>query len=286
MVVIKTGLLEFPSAEQFDRINKDLNIDVNEYSENEIRLLEWLDRHENLSQVYEKNVVLNFLRLCKNDLGKAKAKYEGYIAARSFYPEIFQNRWLDVDNFKDNLIHRCLCVVPYLTEECYRVLVLRIPKDKMTTSDFQECLKYLLLIADFSLANNCDAGLICVVDFAGFSISCISQLSISFIRSTIYLLLKIYPSRMRGVHLLNVNRLIRPFISMVKTLLPSKVKQRLIIHSGYSELFERFPVKYIPKDYGGSGVTCEENSENWRRFFLENKTWIERYDKMSLGNGN
>ncbi|KRT86746.1 hypothetical protein AMK59_2533, partial [Oryctes borbonicus] len=100
MVIIKTELLEYPNEEQFDKIYKDLNIDLNEYRENEILLFEWLEGHEDLSQNYEKQVVLNFLRLCKNNLNRAKTKYQEYIAARSYYPEIFQNRCLDVEAFE------------------------------------------------------------------------------------------------------------------------------------------------------------------------------------------
>ncbi|KRT86747.1 CRAL-TRIO domain containing protein, partial [Oryctes borbonicus] len=175
----------------------------------------------------------------------------------------------------------CLTMVPQLTEECYRILILRLPKKNMITSDFRDCLKYLLLLADFSLANASEAGQICLVDCAGVTISCLRQLTISFMRTAICLLLKIYPCRMREIRLLNVNRMIRPFISMVKVLLPTKLKQRLVIHASYSDLLERFPAEYIPKDYGGDGDSCEDTSENWRRFFMENRIWIEEYDKLT-----
>ncbi|KAK9746753.1 CRAL/TRIO domain [Popillia japonica] len=183
--------------------------------------------------------------MCKNNLDKAKIKFENYVEARSIYGHIFQNRFLEEDAFKDSLTHRfleedafkdslthrCLAVVPQLTEDCYRILILKIPKNNMSGEDFYECMRYILLNADFGLANTSEAGHICIIDC---------------------------------------------------TFLPEKLKQRIQIHNSPEDLLECFPPEYIPKEFGGKSQHCDQNSDNWRRFFIENRIWIRKHDEMKM----
>ncbi|KAK3531746.1 hypothetical protein QTP70_027292 [Hemibagrus guttatus] len=106
----------------------------------------------------------------------------------------------------------------------------------------------------------------------------------SFISSVIpsmYLLFGLprdsFPLKVRGIHFINEPRFFRPVFTMIKPLLPDKIKQRIHFHSSLytTSLSQFFPQSILPLDLGGSGPSVDELCEEWTRDILQAEDYLQ-----------
>ncbi|GBN89221.1 hypothetical protein AVEN_103312-1 [Araneus ventricosus] len=71
------------------------------------------------------------------------------------------------------------------------------------------------------------------------------------------------PGRWKEIHVINESILMKAAWNILKHFLTQKIKDRVIIHSEPSDLFDYFPRSIIPTQYGGT--LLDHDMEDWIR---------------------
>ncbi|GBO25607.1 hypothetical protein AVEN_139550-1, partial [Araneus ventricosus] len=71
------------------------------------------------------------------------------------------------------------------------------------------------------------------------------------------------PGRWKDIHVINESILMKAAWNIIKHFLTQKIKDRVIIHSEPSDIFDYFPRSIIPTQYGGT--LLDHDMEDWIR---------------------
>ncbi|XP_067134190.1 alpha-tocopherol transfer protein-like [Centruroides vittatus] len=132
--------------------------------------------------------------------------------------------------------------------------------------------------------------IVIMVDAEGISVSHFLQVTPSFISSSANILFRdAYQARYIELHYVNVNVIIKAFLSILFPLLPSKLRDRVHLHSDMSTLHEFISPDCLPLEYGGNLPSFDPTAANNmlkanEEFFRKNEEYVKLYEEQKNKN--
>ncbi|KAF4086520.1 hypothetical protein AMELA_G00107270 [Ameiurus melas] len=223
------------------------------------------------------NFLIRFLRARDFDVELALKLLINYHKWRQECPEISANlRPSSIIGLLKNNYH---AVLRSRDAAGSRVLIYRIgqwnPKEFSGYEVFRVSLITSELIVQESETQK--NGLKAIFDLQGWCFSHALQITPSLAKKISCVLTDSFPLKVRGIHFINEPRFFRPVFSMIKPLLPDKIKQRIHFHSSLytMSLAQFFPPSILPLDLGGSGPSVDEQCEEWTQHILQAEGYLQ-----------
>ncbi|XP_074594204.1 clavesin-1-like [Brevipalpus obovatus] len=91
-----------------------------------------------------------------------------------------------------------------------------------------------------------------VVDTTNLTMSHLIAFGIRTARLQMELMTKVVPARIKRIHLVHTNRLIKIGLGLYWPFMPKKLRERLVIHSDLNELYQCCPPSSLPSFLGGT----------------------------------
>ncbi|KAH8270835.1 hypothetical protein KR018_006379, partial [Drosophila ironensis] len=244
-------------------------------------LRDWLAKQPHLKARQDDQFLVGFLRGCKFSLEKTKSKLDHFYTIKTLMPELFANRTMDAKNI----------------ELCRTGTYVRLPKpwgpggprlqltnyEKFDPKKFKllDLFRYQTMITEQSIReddNSNISGYIEIIDMAKLSVSFLAQLDFTLIKKMGVFAEKAQPTRLKGVHLINCPKEGVALLNLAKSLMPSKLQQRVSFHvyKNLEQLHAVIPREYLPEEYGGTNgriadiqADMEERLLAYQDYFLE-----------------
>ncbi|MES1902105.1 MAG: hypothetical protein MHPSP_000533, partial [Paramarteilia canceri] len=89
-----------------------------------------------------------------------------------------------------------------------------------------------------------------------------------------------YPIRVKHIHIINLGTLARGILTVLLTLSPKKVRNRIKIHANYESLYNMIDRKILPKEYGGDGGSFDSIWDKNNAKLMANKIYIRSFEEF------
>jgi len=240
------------SKEWRDRAELELQ-EKAEWRKRDIQALrDLVEKEENFKCDTSDGFLIRFLRAKKYDYEAAFKMLQRYLGIRARSPGNFEKclpsrveKILDC-NLQNVLPHRDLMA--------RRVFIFRAGMWDTSITSPQDifagnfmCLEVMGLEPRTQIA-----GLVALVDMAGFGWDHVMQLSVDYIKDVVAMVQNSFPIRFREIHIVNESYLFDVVFALVKPFLTEKIRERIRFHgSDFESLHRCLPASILPEDYGG-----------------------------------
>ncbi|EZA55687.1 hypothetical protein DMN91_001755 [Ooceraea biroi] len=273
-----------PTAAQQKRMDKELPSDPEMRKQDVRALREWLSKQPHLPNCMDNDKLERFLYGCKNSIERCKLILERYYSVRTSLPEFFAVRdplSRDIQDCVDNIDY---FVLPSLTEEGYRVTILRMRETDPDKFSLQAICRRVLMVLDIRLMEESCLSNIMVIDLKGCSAAHFAKFSPthSIVRRAMLAVQDSMPFRLFSVHYLHAPSFITNIINVFYPFLKEKLIEKFHIHNGGGEELHAYMDKDIlPNEWGGKAGTFRELNAAWREKIEKNRDWFLREEKLS-----
>ncbi|KAJ8938911.1 hypothetical protein NQ318_008664 [Aromia moschata] len=200
----------------------------------------------------EEKHILPFLRGCKFNLDKTKAKLTNYYTMRRDRPEWFQNRDPSLPLIQE-LVKLGVFVPLKLSHEKKLVVVIRTAAHNPRRHKMEDVFK----------AGKMIYGVVAIFDMAGVGIGHALQLSPSMIRNAVHAWQN-YHCKPKQLEFINAPVHVNLMLNIFKGFMSEKLKKRVRVHfKGSGQLHEAVERKVLPPEYGGDGDDMESLIGYW-----------------------
>ncbi|XP_037813926.1 alpha-tocopherol transfer protein-like [Lucilia sericata] len=241
-------------------------------------LREWIQKQPHLKARTDDQLLVAFLRGCKYSLEKAKQKIDSFYAMRNAVPELYKNRFVD-DKAIAILRQGCLLRLPKpLSEDGPRIHISRYGLYDTDKFSLTEVVKVGTMLGEIQFHEDDNAmvmGFLEVIDLKGVAAGHIFQFDAVLVKKLAVLGDKAWPYRPKGFHFVNAPSGTEKLLSIAKSLMSEKIKQRFHIHSKYESLYDYIPQDCLPAEYGGSNGTVQDVINTWEKKLLEYKSYFD-----------
>uniref|UniRef100_A0A7N6ANP8 Alpha-tocopherol transfer protein n=1 Tax=Anabas testudineus TaxID=64144 RepID=A0A7N6ANP8_ANATE len=171
-------------------------------------------------------------------------------------------------------------VLPQRDHTGSRVLIYRIgqwnPKDWSAFQVFRVSLMTSEIISTEIETQR--RGVKAIFDLQGWTLGHALQINPSLARKISSVLSDSFPTKVRGIHLVNEPMFFRPVFAMIRPFLPDKIKQRIHMHGAdfHKALSKFFSPTILPPEYGGEGPGIEEACQDWTNQLLQSETLLQQ----------
>jgi len=122
-------------------------------------------------------------------------------------------------------------------------------------------------------------GLVLVIDASGFGFRHAREITMSRVYMFLQIFLGSYPIKYKGFHILNNAYLFDTILTVIKQLIPKKLRERIHLHgTNYASLHEHVPREILPQAFGGNLSEDDAYHLDFEQRILD-KT--EHYEKMA-----
>ncbi|KNC21669.1 hypothetical protein FF38_09802 [Lucilia cuprina] len=241
-------------------------------------LREWIQKQPHLKARTDDQLLVAFLRGCKYSLEKAKQKIDSFYAMRNAVPELYKNRFVD-DKAIAILRQGCLLRLPKpLSEDGPRIHISRYGLYDTDKFSLTEVVKVGTMLGEIQFREDDNAmvmGFLEVIDLKGVAAGHIFQFDAVLVKKLAVLGDKAWPYRPKGFHFVNAPSGTEKLLSIAKSLMSEKIKQRFHIHSKYESLYDYIPQECLPAEYGGSNGTVQDVINTWEKKLLDYKSYFD-----------
>ncbi|XP_055917854.1 uncharacterized protein LOC129950080 [Eupeodes corollae] len=233
-------------------------------------LRSWIEKQSYLKARTDDQFLVTFLRGCKFSLEKAKDKIDKYYTLRTIYESSLTCRNVDDARVQEVFQLGITSVLPNpLGEDGPRILIIRVgayAADKYTLTEIMRASTALQQLVMQEDDNVVVSGYVQILDFTDVTTAHFFQLNPSFMKRFSVFTEEALPLRMKSAHFINTPIGFETVFNSIKSLMPVKMQERLIVHGkNTEELYQTVPLKYLPKDYGGENGSFEEITNFWAK---------------------
>ncbi|XP_014483430.1 PREDICTED: alpha-tocopherol transfer protein-like [Dinoponera quadriceps] len=275
-------LLIQPSEEMSKQIRVGLNENPATRDKDLEAIKEWLAKQPHLPHFNDDQRIMTFLRGCNFSLERCKRKLDMYFTMRSALPEFFSNRDVTRPVMQDivKIIH--VPVLPGLTKEGNRVILMRgIDKD-FPTPNVAEAMKLVLMIGDVRLREESHgvAGDVYILDAAVATPTHFAKFTPSMVKKFLVCVQEAYPAKLKQVHVINVSPFVDTIHNFVKPFLKEKIRERIFMHSDINTLYDHVPKEVLPSEYGGDAGPVQAIHDKWIKKLEEYTPWFAEQEAV------
>ncbi|KAG5317436.1 TTPA protein, partial [Pseudoatta argentina] len=226
-------------------------------------------------------LILRFLRVCKFNLEKTKARIRNYYKLRSDLPEWFSN----TDPFQpelQELINMGLYLPLRKPDSQGRfVVIARSTLHNPRIHKLSDIIKVGVMVVELAMRNRAIAtsasvyGFTMINDTINPTIQQFLQFGPSILKKIAHTWQNCYPIRFQMINVINAPMFIDISFKIFKSFLSEKMSKRIHIYSHMMpSCFEDIPANILPVDYGGTDGTIQELTEYWKKLIEENRDWF------------
>ncbi|XP_044738954.1 retinol-binding protein pinta-like [Chrysoperla carnea] len=275
-----------PTPQQYEIICKELNEDSDRFKININLLSEWLRFQPHLPQNYDHELLPIFLRGCKNDLERAKKKLDNFFTARTTVTEFFADR--DPLSNEIQLASQSfqIATIPKLSPSGHRVSFHKFTDVDASLFVTKDVFRYILMTADLRmLEEKAIAGDIFVFDVKHMGAGHCTRLAQPVLLSKMLSLVQqAYPQRLAQIHLINTPNNIHTLVTLFKSCMKEKMRNRFNLHKEGFDLEEILPKDCIPKDYGGNLPSMQTLHDIGHKKITDNRDWFLKQNNIKADN--
>ncbi|XP_037944183.1 alpha-tocopherol transfer protein-like [Teleopsis dalmanni] len=234
-------------------LNEELKaIAKNELNEVESRIVEdistlrtWIQKQPHLRARTDDQFLVTFLRGCKYSMEKAKSKIDFYYTIKALMPEIFTNFYMNEEFIELGRLGYFVALPNPLGGIGGQRVHLAVYKNVDPN-------KYLL-----------------------------STLFRYYILLVIFID-KAEPMRVKGFHFVNCPKETLAILSIVRSFLSEKLKQRFFIHKSLEDLYKVIPKENLPIEYGGINGSIPEIQADMEKKLLDFNNYFMEETKYGV----
>nr|XP_022903859.1 alpha-tocopherol transfer protein-like [Onthophagus taurus] len=255
-----------PNEEQKVKIRAALNENEDKLRINLKLLGEWIDSQSYLPKNYDKRILSAYIRGSKHILEDAKKKIEKYFISKTLHPDLFNKRVLTVEEDLKALNFMYSVTMPEITQEGYRITILKIFNNDIETFDPLKVLRLAALTCELRChEENFLAGEIIVLDCEFATAAIGAKMIASQLKKVIVLVQEAFPVLVKQVHLITDQMIFVNSANLLKQFMKEKIRNRC-----------------LPKDFGGSQLSLRELNEKWKRILVGYQELFEKIDGVVL----
>ncbi|XP_037930083.1 alpha-tocopherol transfer protein-like [Teleopsis dalmanni] len=248
-------------------LNEELKaIAKNELNEVESRIVEdistlrtWIQKQPHLRARTDDQFLVTFLRGCKYSMEKAKSKIDFYYTIKALMPEIFTNFYMNEEFIELGRLGYFVALPNPLGgiggQRVHLAVYKNVDPNKYLLSTL---FRYYILVSEFEI-NTDDNGIISVI----------------FID-------KAEPMRVKGFHFVNCPKETLAILSIVRSFLSEKLKQRFFIHKSLEDLYKVIPKENLPIEYGGTNGSIPEIQADMEKKLLDFNNYFMEETKYGV----
>nr|ATY51909.1 CTD15 [Heliconius melpomene] len=278
----KHSLLEV-SEDEMEKVRKFYGIDENAILQDMEIIEEWGKKQEHLVEAMKylhREILERIYLIAKGSVEATKNIIEKLFTIRGMMSELTLNK--SIGEFNKLLENIKFVVMPKLTEEQSRVIVIQFATGKWDDFNFLTFVRYYFMLADYRLHFDYNLSETFIVDLKNLSINDITKLNPMTIKKGEILSLSCYGVKINSIHIVNAPSFVDTLITILKQALRENLVGRLHVHSTYEDLHKATPKDIIPENYGGNSLSVEKLSELWQECFTseEARQIVENTNKL------
>ncbi|XP_023241047.1 alpha-tocopherol transfer protein-like isoform X2 [Centruroides sculpturatus] len=228
--------------------------------------------------------LLGILRATKYDMQRSLKMLKNYYEVRIGYPQYFKD--LLPSKLEHVLSLNCMQILPKPDSKGRFIYFNQIRKFDTSVTNGIDGTRCFLLTFDLMLNfhRTQENSVVIITDASGMALSHFLEMSPSFIYSLVNIFVKdTYPLRYKEIHYVNVSIMIKAILTMAFPLLPTKLKERLHLHSDMSTLHEFIHPDFLPLELGDNLPSDSSKFNNMIRaneeFFRKNEEYLRLYEE-------
>lgn len=190
-----------------------------------------------------------------------------YYTLKAKYPELFKSYKNNPEEFQRSNNKIMYVAIPKLTKNQERIMIYKLLDTNPDKFIIQDLLKYCVQLSMLLLHNDYAKSEIHIIDWGGFTMSHLKKLDFTIISRYFSIYLGTFSSRISAIHYINNPKFLDSILIMFKTLLKSKLFERIIVHKNVDSLKNHIPKEYLPLDYEGKERSVREIHEDWVKEF-------------------
>ncbi|XP_069698824.1 retinol-binding protein pinta-like isoform X2 [Periplaneta americana] len=245
------------------------------------QLKEWLWSQPHLPKVLDDGQLERWLIRCKNSQQRARQSIDMYYTLKAVSPEYVVDRNTHSQWFQD--LMRCVyCVhMPQLTENKDRLSIVGFQDYDPGCFNADDAIKAQLMVMDMRLCEDYHDSNIIIIDMKNYTLGHVGKINISHILKSVTWSLKGCSFRVRKIHIINMPKYAEYLLELVKTTLPKKQSDKIIIHgNGLSKLHKEVPKNLLPDEYGGSAGPLEAYWAAWKQKAETYNDWFKEQESI------
>ncbi|KAH1000045.1 alpha-tocopherol transfer protein-like [Dendroctonus ponderosae] len=234
-----------------------------QFEENVKILRTWIKQSGHLPQEEDENKFRLVLLNCKMSMEKAKQCVEGYYRIRTRYAHEFFDKL--IPNAKDYLQSKNLAksvVMPKLTPDLCRITIFKLTDPEGLADDALIYHIPVFMITEMRLTKELCLSNIILIDFSSYSWKNLIKYTPTVNQKLVDMLISVN-IRIHSLHFINVTGFMDHIMRVLKSFVPGKIVNKIIIHKSRESLWEYIPKECLPKDYGGTQKPLDEIYSDW-----------------------
>ncbi|XP_039291521.1 uncharacterized protein LOC120353065 [Nilaparvata lugens] len=218
--------------------------------------------------------------MVKNSMSKAKNVIDTYFSLRTIHPTLFQGRDPSLPAMKRSFEDVHIVILPGLTKEGNRVILMRINNPDPDDYDLEAHMKRSLMLMEIYLRDGVDfTGLQVVHDFKNFKLGHLTHFNLQLLKM-MSTGMKGYQFRLPKTIMMNAPSHIDTLMTVCRPFINAKVMARVKIIKDQLKLAEELPPEMVPVEYGGTAPSVEELNNQWREILMKNRPYLAVVDSL------
>ncbi|XP_049832327.1 uncharacterized protein LOC126273006 [Schistocerca gregaria] len=263
-----------PTHEQMEIIRQQLGTDEEDIKRTIASLRAWLKTQPHLPEEIDDAQIERMYIQCKCSTERVKKGLDAYFSLRTRYPEMM-NRDPTGQDVVRTMEHMKVVLMPRLTKELYRVHVYsHIDPDPQWVL-WIDYAKVASICFDMMLFDDYSLGDVLIIDLKNVTIAHLLRTDINVIRAMEFAHKTAFCRGLKGIHLLNADKVTDFAMKIVKLGLSEKLQQRVHVHlPGSTTLFDHVSKEYLPDELGGTAGPTDKLADDFIRRAEKKRGWF------------
>ncbi|XP_037872374.1 alpha-tocopherol transfer protein-like [Bombyx mori] len=241
-------------------------------------------------ETVDKHLLELFVRGCRMDLDRARSKLEAFCIARKRHRDLYEYISLNEPPLNDVCKFCDIATLPKLTDEGLRITVFIIkPGYPESSADVTAAVRATLLLSDARMKDETlITGDVFIYEVSKVRGSLVARVAAAAgaIRRGIQLAQAAYPQRLKRIHVVGAPTFLASSLQLMRNCVNEKIKRRYYLHAKVEELFEHFPARVIPEEWGGEEESVEALVKKWRCRIDESRDFLRNLNEMGASTAN
>ncbi|XP_065201280.1 alpha-tocopherol transfer protein-like isoform X2 [Planococcus citri] len=262
------------------------NIEKEEISSEELEdriaeLEKWIN-DQNLVPKLSENKLKLFLHSCMFDVDNTKSTLISYYKLRIRAPEYFSNRDPTAKNLLDASEIGYSILLPGVTEEGYRVIMVGYFHSDTSNYVFNDLMKRFTMTVDMWLSKlDICPGYLLLVEGKHSAFGHFTSASLDSLKKICIYFQEALPVRLQGVVFVNISPAVNMLLTMVHPFLSKKLHN--LIHKyprGNTDYWKMVPRRILPLELQGEAGSIREMQDATQQDLVDYSKWFQQEDDL------
>ncbi|XP_069357205.1 alpha-tocopherol transfer protein-like [Maniola hyperantus] len=265
-------------------IHKMYNLDTRSLKEALKILNEWVQKQPHFNKKdFDDRYLETTIVVCKGSIERAKLRLDKMCTMRTLMPHFFGkfNCKTDFEKLYEN-VHAI--VLPKLTNDHYRVHVIKFFDVDWEASQFTDFFRHNVIMGEYIRADDYLSGFITILDFSEANVmSFLTKISPVLLRQAVTIAIEGYGMRIKGLYIISESKFVDSLLALVKQVVSAKIVNRVKVLKSVKDLHEFIPKAILPVDYGGEERSLKTLQEEWLDVLSseEHLSYLEEINKAT-----